>query len=474
VVVQLGANWIHGLHDSNPLFTTAQALQLDLFETSSDNAPGNDVCLFDVGDGGGRSYPVVPSDLYQAAMARFQWISENLGSVMGCEEEGTGLHLSLSEALPQVIVASENCTLPFGVCSSLELRCLHWCFDRIAIDCAAPMDCLSVSYFHDRESDGKFGEALVSGGLHRVLRYLAVDDPLLSAPLDFRLNKRVSSVAAAPAAVDGAGVQLFEVMCSDGELYLADAVLCTLPVGVLQSGYVTFNLRAASSQLEELCKMQSGLMNLAWLWYPSQFWPDEFSFFGLARSGDSGGCASIINDGDRDGNQSPNHMSPPYISTFLAPPMFDQFGSRQPIILCQLAGDFAEHSETMDNAQFAEYATDILRRMFPTVSVPAAIGCVHSRWRSDPLSLGSYSVCPHPSSMSTLCTSPIGGNGDSSVTLTDDAVVGCQQGLYFAGEALSEDHPATAHGAFLSGEHEAEEILRFLGTSTVPAPDNIV
>jgi len=385
-------------------------------------------------------------------MARFEWISENMGAVMGCEETGSGRHLQLSKGFSLGLLASENSSLPYGMCSALERRCLNWCYDRIAIDCAAPVENISVSHFYDGESDGEYGEALVAGGLFRVLRYLALEDPELARPLDIRFNKCVVTVSC-----QTISSSLYTIACSDGTEYSADVVLCTLPVGVLQSGSVSFDLPcgAIPTQLSNMLQMQSGLMNVAWLWYPEKFWGDNFSFLGLARDDAEGKCTGE--------GAAWNGNSDTGISTFLVPPMNDQFGRPQPIVLCQLAGDFAEHSEGMDNAQFAEYATSILRRIFTNRIVPDAIGCVHSRWRQDPFSLGSYSVCPHPSSSRSGIIPETNHSQSNTESMRQDEVI--IKGLYFAGEAVSCDHPATAHGAFISGEQEACKIIDFLAQS---------
>ena len=132
LTVQLGANWIHGLHAANPFHCAALSLGLGLFETSSDNAPGDDVCLFDAGpsrasnisvsggscdgnrterscdSGDGHVFAPVSSALYSKAMRRFKWMCDNLGAVMGCEKEGSGEGLVLYDALQHCLTASEE------------------------------------------------------------------------------------------------------------------------------------------------------------------------------------------------------------------------------------------------------------------------------------------------------------------------------------------------------------------------------
>ncbi|MEM6479754.1 MAG: FAD-dependent oxidoreductase, partial [Pseudomonadota bacterium] len=74
--------------------------------------------------------------------------------------------------------------------------------------------------------------------------------------------------------------------------------------------------------------------------------------------------------------------------------------------------------------------------------LPAPEATQITRWRGDPYALGSYSFLAKgatPSHRAALAT-PLGP-------------------LFFAGEATHPDHPATVHGALLSGQRAAAEII---------------
>ncbi|MBD05211.1 MAG: hypothetical protein CME24_12785 [Gemmatimonadetes bacterium] len=68
---------------------------------------------------------------------------------------------------------------------------------------------------------------------------------------------------------------------------------------------------------------------------------------------------------------------------------------------------------------------------------------VSTRWHADPFALGSYSHLPP-------------GASPSDYDLVTEAVEGR---LFFAGEGTSRKYPATVHGADLSGESAAAEII---------------
>lgn len=83
--------------------------------------------------------------------------------------------------------------------------------------------------------------------------------------------------------------------------------------------------------------------------------------------------------------------------------------------------------------------------------VPDPTGSLVTRWRADPFARGSYSYL-----------------ADGSEPRDRDALAAPSKSrLFFAGEATDRDFPATVHGALLSGERAAEEILDEAASSVI-------
>lgn len=80
---------------------------------------------------------------------------------------------------------------------------------------------------------------------------------------------------------------------------------------------------------------------------------------------------------------------------------------------------------------------------FGVANVPDPIGSLVTRWRADPFAQGSYSFLAKGSEPRDRDVLAAPDNGR----------------LFFAGEATDPDFPATVHGAVLSGQRAAEEIL---------------
>jgi monoamine oxidase len=110
-VVQLGANWIHGMYaEKNPLFAIAQQLQLELFKTSSDDEPGDDVILFDRGGGDDANESLAPlvavsDEEYKRVLKRYEWMVEHLADAIesaAAVDESASERTSLEQAMRYV------------------------------------------------------------------------------------------------------------------------------------------------------------------------------------------------------------------------------------------------------------------------------------------------------------------------------------------------------------------------------------
>jgi polyamine oxidase len=356
ITIQLGANWIHGLSSEfNPMFERAKLLNLALHPTTSDDEPGDDVILFDSGPqafpadalgsvahGTGpewkclHSFPQVDGAEYEKVLRRYYWIRQRFDQFT---TNGGGI-LTLSQSFEYAISCSEN---ELGICCAVHRRCLNWIFDRIMIEWAEEsLENLTADVYAATGSDGAFGEALVSGGYFQVLEDLA-----LEYPLTVMLDHAVDSVTMME------NDDVIEIRCCNGKTFFADYCIVTVPVGVLNSKRVSFFPRVPRSITDVTSKVTMGLMNLVWLLFPSFFWPENVNFFGVAR----------------------DVTRPPTFTTFLAPPMCDQYGHRQPVLMCQVTGALAKEVEVLSDDAIAAKAVTVLRSMFGQVVYTYVIHC---------------------------------------------------------------------------------------------------
>ena len=125
-----------------------------------------------------------------------------------------------------------------------------------------------------------------------------------------------------------------------------------------------------------------------------------------------------------------------------------------PVLTVLMAGDSAVDVETSETNVIVEELTIKLQQMYPSVKVPWPSEVVITKWRKDPMARGSYSyVAPEtlPGDYG-LMSQPVGP-------------------IHFAGEATCGTHPATVHGAYLSGLRAASEVLDdMIGTMEIADP----
>jgi lysine-specific histone demethylase 1 len=118
-----------------------------------------------------------------------------------------------------------------------------------------------------------------------------------------------------------------------------------------------------------------------------------------------------------------------------------------------MAGSAAFQTERDSGQSLVGEATAVLRSVFGP-SVPEPIEAVVTRWGQDKFAYGSYSY-----------TGPDFKHDDYEVMAKP---VG---NLFFAGEHTCGTHPATVHGAYISGLRAASEVLEaMIGPIVVPEP----
>jgi hypothetical protein len=128
--------------------------------------------------------------------------------------------------------------------------------------------------------------------------------------------------------------------------------------------------------------------------------------------------------------------------------------SGKPTLVALMAGDAAHYAEQRTNNQLVEEVTNRLTEMFAPAPVPLPTESIVTRWSKDPFARGSYSY-----------VGPKTRSGDYDVMAKPHGP------LHFAGEATCGTHPATVHGAYLSGLRAAAEVVEsMIGPIKIPSP----
>jgi monoamine oxidase len=113
-----------------------------------------------------------------------------------------------------------------------------------------------------------------------------------------------------------------------------------------------------------------------------------------------------------------------------------------PVIIGFTGGFYGQQTESLTDQQTVDTAMAVLRDMFGH-NIPGPTDYQLTRWDQDPFTHGSYSFYAAGSTRAMI---------DSLATSVSNRV-------FFAGEHTNRDYPQTTHGAYLTGERAANQII---------------
>nr|XP_006824583.1 PREDICTED: lysine-specific histone demethylase 1A-like isoform X2 [Saccoglossus kowalevskii] len=313
--------------------------------------------------------------------------------------------------------------------SSRDRQILDWHFANLEFANATPLSTLSLKHW-DQDDDFEFS------GHHLTVRNGYSCVPVaLSENLDIKLNTAVRQVRYSHTGVE---VVTTNAKGQGGNYtYKADAVLVTLPLGVLKQSppAVTFVPPLPDWKMAAVQRLGFGNLNKVVLCFERIFWDSSVNLFGHVGS-------TTASRGE----------------LFLFWNLY-----RAPVLIALVAGEAAQIMENVSDDVIVGRTLAVLKGIFGNSAVPVPRETVVTRWRADPWSRGSYSYVAAGSS---------GNDYDMLATPVTPAPVipgALPQAnnlprVFFAGEHTIRNYPATVHGALLSGLREAGRIAdQFLG-----------
>ena len=268
--------------------------------------------------------------------------------------------------------------------------------DRIGIQAVA---------CEEEASDEMDGDRLarIVQGYSRLIDWF--EEQLKSRNVPLHLGIRVKNISWEPGAV--------RVMDSSDRTFEGVRVIITVPLGVLQSGDITFD-PPVSEKEAVIQSLEMGPVVKLHLQFRSPFWGEED--FGFIHAVDE---------------SMPTWWSHP----------------RGHWLTGWAGGTKARHLQKITQEQLALEALEILARLFGVQreTVMQELQTVHSHdWSADSFSRGAYSYIP-------------AGLVNSQQELAEPV----QETLFFAGEATSLDSQlGTVHGAISSGNRAARQVLQ--------------
>lgn len=306
----------------------------------------------------------------------------------------------------------------------------------------------------------------LKGGYDRVIDWTA--GPLLQDPLSLQLNRRVTQVHWSD---DPDQRDAVRVECRDpagiSQTVIGDAVIVTVPLGVLQHRLLTFDPPLPSDTQHGLDMMSYGALGKVFFEFTEVFWSkdnDQIIYFPQPDE-----LASENSDSEQLTLQSPSSSSSSEAAHAANDSILDypsvtvnMFLVADRRELCvQIAEPLTQRVEAMTDRKkqykFFEPLFKLIRSE-PYKALPRLVKMECTHWSQDPLAgFGTYS------------TEKVGNNPNLIIKALEN-----HRGsrLQFAGEHLTRVGNGCVHGAFATGEMAARRLLETFHVP--PQPNDLV
>ncbi|XP_065577951.1 lysine-specific histone demethylase 1A-like [Artemia franciscana] len=320
--------------------------------------------------------------------------------------------------------------------SSNDRQIFDWHCANLEFANATPLTNLSLKHW-DQDDDFELS------GSHLTVRNGYSCVPIaLSEGLDIRLSNPVNIIK-----YDCDGVEVTYTTKNNMRGVLrGDAVLCTLPLGVLkQAVAAASNSKSANYQCppntvkfdpplpvwktNPIQRLGFGNLNKVVLCFDKVFWDANVNLFGHV-------------------GQTTNSRGEMFLFWNLY---------KSPVLIALVAGEAAAVMENVSDDVIISRCLAVLKSIFGNSSVPVPKETIVTRWRTDPWAKGSYSFVSTGASGCDydILASPVKGAARDP---QNSGPSKASPRLFFAGEHTIRNYPATVHGAMLSGLREAGRI----------------
>jgi len=319
---------------------------------------------------------------------------------------------SLSPILEEIFKEEPYSSLP-----QEEHEILQWFVWRIEWYMGAAASQLSLfdfnSDFEDSWGDFPGDHCVIKEGMGSIVDSLSESlseylSDSSSDSLSIRLGERVVSIERRE------GNLPIRISTEANNVYEADVCVVAVPLGVLKEGSIRFNPPLPPKKNDAIRRLGFCSYKKIILTFPSCFWPEEYAFFGQ--------CTARPRWFFNFEN---------YYYTKKIPVLSSAFISNEAAEAVKLS-DQELQSEMMAN----------LRKLFGD-DIPEPVSCTITRWEEDQNFRGAYSYYSFASE-------------EEDVSHLADSI---DDKLFFAGEATNPYYQGSVHGAYLSGQRAAEEIV---------------
>lgn len=236
--VDLGASWIHGPSNDNPVKQLSDIVDPDTFETDDES-----LVIYD--NNGDEIDDATMEEYYE----NYNTLLEDISNYAAGLNEDTSVETAIQNIEPSYLS---------------DLIMLYQLTSYMEFDSGGDIAELSSKYW---ENDTKFpgNDVLFPNGYDALTNYLAEG-------LDIRTEHIVSEIDYSD--------NIIYVTTNNGE-FEADHVVVTLPLGVLKNESVEFVPELPTSKTELVDQVKVGYINKVFLSFDDIFWDEEMQYIGV-------------------------------------------------------------------------------------------------------------------------------------------------------------------------------------------------
>ncbi|XP_056148407.1 peroxisomal N(1)-acetyl-spermine/spermidine oxidase isoform X2 [Lampris incognitus] len=446
-IIEIGANWIHGPSEDNPVFCLSR--QYGLLEPAALTAENQAMDIkghppWVPGWFSSSGKKLRAEDTYPAVSMFAELLDESAEfHSRGGEPRASVGDFIRAEALKRVAEEWKD--------EEASTRAMRLCVvsNMLKVEC-----CVNGTHTMDQVGLGAFGlyrtlpglDCTFPGGYEGLIQNLMSELP--QGLVAYR--QPVSCIHWSDTEGDNEPVV---VECEDGQKITADHVVVTVPLGYLKKHRAKlFRPPLPLHKLHSIQRMGFGTNNKIFVEFDSPWWDMDCEVIYLVWE-DEENLVDQVADIKR------SWIKKLFGFTVLKPA--ERYGH----VLCGwIAGREAEHMETLPEQEVAQSIAQLIRRFTgnPTIT-PRKV--LRSQWFHDPWTCGSYTYPARGCSAQDLnnLMEPLPSKGTQSRPLQ----------VLFAGEATHPCYYSTVHGALLSGWREADRLISHYsssGPAEIPRP----
>lgn len=241
-----------------------------------------------------------------------------------------------------------------------------------------------------------------------------------------------------------------QITCESSEIYVADHVIVTLPLGVLKKSPMLFEPLLPHAKRKAISCTGFAHICKIFIEFEEPFWTTAWTGFNAVWN--------------------PDDLNQPQLEWVADIYAFYPYAHQPRVLIAWATGPYTELIETINTKLLTMGVMYMLRRFLPRLKIPQPKHLVSSKWTIDPAHMGAYS---YPSLLATgsktgtdqlaqpvnlLAVEPTSQDNGSKPSMSPMSPMSVRPIILFAGEATSADHYSTVHGAMETGLREANRL----------------